>query len=335
KYMHLTGTIKEIPVTMNLFKQAGEDPILDRYYGTYYYNQYMEPIEVSGEVADSTGLIRLREALTEEDVFNGFVGNFDSLGVFRGEWREGYRHFSLPFELSESYLPGTVQLDFFDGNYVFAGDTTSENESELMVHLSTLWPQNDYPFLENELIKLLYGGAASSGVSGPKDLFEQLKTGYLEEYKRTTQELTQDSVPVGNFSYDMEMFCVWNEDSMLVLGNRYYRYEGGAHGVYGVEYANLDLKARHVLALSDVFLEGFENQLSRALESALRRKYDLRPQMDIREIVDVDKIPVTSNFYVTGGGIGFYYPPYELGAYALGDFEFFLRFEDIEELLKP
>jgi hypothetical protein len=40
------------------------------------------------------------------------------------------------------------------------------------------------------------------------------------------------------------------------------------------------------------------------------------------------------NFFITGGGIGFFYNPYEIAPYSSGSTEIFLPWEEILPLLK-
>ncbi|MCR9288397.1 MAG: DUF3298 and DUF4163 domain-containing protein [Bacteroidetes bacterium] len=337
-YVHLTGTIKDIPITMNLVRShsiqtASSEPSLE-YSGFYYYDKYMEPISISQLSIDSSDMIQLVEWSSDETT-NQFMGDFDEGNNFVGEWQNGYRQYSLPVNLSESYNEGNIKLDYFSWEDFQPADPNKPTENGISYELTTFWPSDDNLFLKAEILKLINGETNQPSIKKPKDIFEFNKTGLLEDYDLMVEDFKADSIPVPMFSYDNDMCVIWNEDSLLVLSYLYYSYEGGAHGNFGKDHVNLDLRSKSKLQLEDVFEDGFEEKIASALEKALRRKYDLRPSDDIREIVDVDKIPVTDNFYLTGGGIGFYYPPYELGPWAAGDFDFFVRYEDIEELLKP
>jgi hypothetical protein len=337
-YFHLTGKIKDIPITMNLVRSHAvltstpEESF--QYGGFYYYDKYMEPISISQLEEDTSGVIQLVEWSSDETT-NQFVGKFDKNGDFSGEWQNGYRQFSLPFYVSENYQNGSVELDFYSWETFKPADPNKPDEEQISIGLSTVWPKDNNPFIKGEILKLINGTEVDMNIQDPKEVFDSNKKALIEDYDMMVQDYLADSIPVSNFSYDDDMNVIWNEDSLLVISFANYSYEGGAHGNFGKDHINLDLRAERKMVLEDIFLPGYENRISAALEKALRRKYELRPNDDIREIVDVDKIPITDNFFLSGGGIGFYYPPYELGPWAAGDFEFFVRYEDIEDLLKP
>ena len=48
----------------------------------------------------------------------------------------------------------------------------------------------------------------------------------------------------------------------------------------------------------------------------------------------VEEIPFTTNVGITGQGIIFDYPPYEVAAYAAGEIRLFVPFSEIKALMK-
>jgi hypothetical protein len=55
---------------------------------------------------------------------------------------------------------------------------------------------------------------------------------------------------------------------------------------------------------------------------------------NLSEILLVDEIEVTDNFFLTGKGICFVYQPYEIGPFSMGEQEIYIPFSDIRNLLK-
>ena len=48
-----------------------------------------------------------------------------------------------------------------------------------------------------------------------------------------------------------------------------------------------------------------------------------------------DHIEMNDNFYLMPNGIGFYYNPYEVAAYAVGTTDLFIPFSEIQAFLQP
>lgn len=339
-YYHLEGTIKGIPITMNLIHRLNEDALEfespEDYSGSYYYNKYREPIQLSYEANDSTNTIKLNE-WTSDDANNSFVGSFETAFSFEGDWHNELRQFSLPFTLKTSYPEGTIALSFQSWDAFQPADSTKEDGTGVSYDFSALWPKDDNTFIKETILKIIAESddLLGYGATNPGALFEELKSEYFEEYFEMIKDFGDASSHIPAYSNSIDMFVVWNKDSVLVLGANYYMYEGGAHGMFESRYFNLDLKNQKLIRLVDIFEDNYEKPLTNALNNALRRKYDLAPDQSLLDIVDVEEIPISSSFFVTGGGIGFYYPPYELGSWAAGDFQFFVHYDDIESVVKP
>ncbi len=339
-YFHLKGTIKEIPITMNLIHRINENPAeyesTESYSGIYFYDKYMEPINLYHEPLDSANVLKMNE-WSSDDVVNSFIGNFETPFSFKGDWQNGLRQFSLPFSLRTSYPEGTIPLSFQSWKAHQFADSTKQTGPGVTYSIGALWPKEDNQFLREEILKILAETDDLRGYESntPAELFEEMKADYFAEYVEMVNDFLQvDGAHIPNYDNNLDMFVVWNEDSVLVLGANYYMYEGGAHGMFTTQYFNFDLKTNSRITLTDVFKDNYEKTLTLSLNNALRRKYDLQSDQSILDIVDVDQIPVTTNFFLTGGGIGFYYPPYELGPWAAGDFQFFVHFDDIEDVVK-
>ena len=109
-------------------------------------------------------------------------------------------------------------------------------------------------------------------------------------------------------------------DTLLVYTIRSSGYSGGAHGMYATMAHNYSLAGGYELTLDDLFTPA---QLT-VLESLIRNRLYDRCGVSSDEGLDEqgffpEYIGPTGNFAVTENGITFYYNPYDIGCYALGD----------------
>jgi len=89
------------------------------------------------------------------------------------------------------------------------------------------------------------------------------------------------------------------------------------------------------LGINDVFKPGFEATLDAALEKSLRKKFGLAAKAPLTELLFEESFSYTDNFCLTGKGILFNYPPYEIAAYAVGEIKLFVPFSDVKSVLQP
>ena len=330
-YLHLVGTIKDLPITMdlNFFKPPKKwDWMLQEgyYTGSYYYDKYQEPIEV-WQYQDTTGVIILSEryAYNEE---NRFVGNFEN-GIFKGKWYDGYRRFSFPFELRPDTSANAVPLEFmtyYDAFELFKG---KEESPVAEFSIGALWPlfykdEATTTFLQKEFLKILAPDSLAATVNAPKGYFLKAKQNYFRAYADAMRE-EEESLGENeegyfpNYSEQQDMKVIWNEDGLLSIGALWYEYSGGAHGNYGSTYYTFDVKNKALLTEEAIFQQNFVEKVAQALKNSAERTYDSDSQ-DFSPLEDMalDALKPNGNFYVTGGGIGYNFVPYEVGPYALG-----------------
>ena len=336
-YLHLKGTIKDLPVTMNLNyntpQQAG-DSIRGFYSGSYYYDKYQEPIEV-WQSNDSANVLILTEKYAYDEE-NRFVGQFSD-NSFIGQWHDGYRQFSFPFQL-QIVEEGVVPFDFFtySDNFVLNPQTT---DSPLASYgLSVLWPKDAKEtattnFIKREIMNMIVTDTAALNARTPADYFEMSKANYFKNYQKDMAEMGDNPL---NYGRDMDISVIWNAEDYLSLGAMYYEYAGGAHGNYGTIYKVLDLKNLKVLTEKDIFKPGFETAIAKSLLKSAQRTFD----SDMNDYTPIDAISKedlkpNGNFFLTGGGIGYNFVPYEIAPYALGEIKLFLPKNEIKKYLQP
>ena len=109
-----------------------------------------------------------------------------------------------------------------------------------------------------------------------------------------------------------------------------YEYTGGAHGIDYENGLTYNLKDGSRVWESDLFIEGYETELSRILTARLPESAG----SDVYEMLFARTIEPNGNFYITPSGITYIYGRYEIGPYVIGIVHVDVPWEDLKELLK-
>ena len=109
-----------------------------------------------------------------------------------------------------------------------------------------------------------------------------------------------------------------NINDFLHIQYQINSYMGGAHGNYGYREKVFDLDNNKRLVLSDITTIS-KDELSKLLFEHLNANKKPLQTVKVSDMLLVDKIPVTDNFYFDKDNLYFHYSPYEITAYAAGD----------------
>lgn len=340
-YLHLKGTIQNLPVTMNLnyhkLANTGNSDAKAFYQGSYYYDKYQEPIELH-QTKDSSGVLILTEKYAyDED--NRFVGKLEG-NTFSGKWFDGYRQFSFPFKLTVVGEDEAINFDYRSFSETYKLFPDKEKSPLAQFGLSALWPQ-DYKnpdataFLKKSIMGILTDDSLAQNAVTPEDYFNQAKEKYFDNYRKDLEDVQVDGgFSSYNYGADTDLFIVWNAEDLLSIGATYYENTGGAHPNSGTIYHVLDVKNEKILTEEDVFKPNFEAIITKALLASAERTFD----SDMNDYTPIDaiskkKLKPNGNFFVTGGGVGYNFVPYEIGSYAIGEIQLFLPKEEIRGVL--
>ncbi len=347
RYWRLAGSIGTFPIVMDLAFRAtlDDDSGYYGYHGSYYYQSKEDLIDLYGMI-DSVGNLILTE-VTLHDLSPSFTGKLDvASGTYRGTWTSGDGKRSYPFELKEDYGDGAVAFStqsFQDHTLLFSGKESSPSASYGMVWLNpteNITDQATARFLTEAIRKGMIGDSLAAIVSSPQEAFSRLSKAFFASYRQDMGDVSPDEIDQTGymmFSYEenhsVEVF--YNRNQLLTLGFWTYWYGGGAHGNYATELRSYDLQNRKELLLKDVFLPGYEQKLTPYLEKAARSKFSIPKSEPLGNTLFDNTIPATENFGLTGKGVIFNYPPYEIAAYAMGEIRLFVPYSDIKHLLQP
>lgn len=344
-YKHLKGTVDTFAVTMDLVQiHSRNDFELFNYRGHYYYDKYQEPIAFYGEM-DSMGNIVLHEAdLQQKDIV--FVGKLDANGSFSGTWRDTSRKRLLPFALKETYSDGAITLDFHDFEDSLKYWKNSAKSPMAEFDMQCLVPSKNVEagiaaFLKDKIFMNFKGDSLEKSYANlsVENLQNAMRDTFFATYLDMLAQEKPDStaeVPyVLNYAESASISIIFNEKSLLSVGYGTYEYTGGAHGNHSTTLATYDLAQKKALTLNDVFLPKYEKTINKALANAVRRQFNIKPNEPLSNNLFGNSIESTNNFCITPKGILFLYNPYEIAAYAMGEIELFVPFQDVKSVVNP
>ncbi|WP_052711632.1 lysozyme inhibitor LprI family protein [Elstera litoralis] len=127
-------------------------------------------------------------------------------------------------------------------------------------------------------------------------------------------------------------------DRLLVLDYTTYTYAGGAHGLYGSDFAAIDLARARKLTAVDVFRPNtaWRAALAREAEKSLRvlaKREDW--EYEPLTVADMTKAVGEQARWVPGANFGVYFGLYEVGPYAIGTPIAQISYADLRDYLTP
>ena len=328
-YFRYEGRIGTQDVVMHLHRNAQvSDPNIQRMYqGVYYYLAYEIPIPVAG-LAFLDGTLELHEG-------NGSMNlDLQPDGSFKGNWTSQDGDKVVPVSLTERYSGGAVPFSgagFYDRRALFPDHRESPG-----MHVALYWLEpsasigHEQRAYIQESIHRELAGKAIKCCPGGRGVFEAIRNEQFRLYNEEFGALarTDPDMPAQllNFADELGVYVLYNSNGILSLAFNHYFYSGGAHGVHAVTTRSYDVDKRQRIKLQDRFRPGYETALQAALNKAARTYAGLGSDAPLKQYFLVDQIPITDNYYFTGKGVVFSYPPYEIAAFAEGQIELFVPF---------
>ena len=340
----------DLPVTLLLNTSLSED-LEPSYAGTYHYHRTGVPILLSQEVGDGELIVLLENESTDAAGKDTSTGRWEvsfSGDEIKGSWLSPDGKTRLPIALKESYPPGSARIEITSlasswSRQRGAKETGEENA------VSFLQLRGDGMSLDEvnlELRRLALMEAAIDDGEEPAEPPAAAKTPAASMAKVSLEDIEAAlkvaepaeidwEVPVKS-SYTSTMSVLMNEGGFLTVEIMDWSYTGGAHGNYGVAHATFDLGTGREIKLADLVNAGYEKRWTELGAAELRLQAGVAANAPLSEAgLFEDKLELTGNWFLTPGGIGFSYSPYEIASYARGIVEFVLPWKDIIQDLKP
>lgn len=163
----------------------------------------------------------------------------------------------------------------------------------------------------------------------------------MDDFIKDYQEDQKDMADLG-MEFSMKWSCeviikiLLNSHETMSLSIFESNFTGGAHANSWTRLLNFDMKTGDRLRLSDFLVEDYQNELLPIAEDYFKESVDLPTSVDLAATdfeFESGEFELPKNFAITSKGILFLYNPYEVGAFAMGTFEFLVPYQKIYHLV--
>ncbi len=273
--------------------------------GSYYYNKYGTPIDLSGQINSKDSTITLTEKADKGESGGKFAGSFTPIGGGLGTTMEGTfsKSAKLPFKLTKV------------ANYEFSV-IKQGNFSEAK------W---SYPKLisKNEVIQKI-----------SNKLYDRMKP-QIEEYQKDAKEGFMEDLITSTWIFNYDYSIEYYSDELFSFTGLVYSYTGGAHGNTYFVSSNYSIneKDSKLLELSDLFKK--DSNYVKVLSDFIIK--DLKKQKagwvvngEIKSLKEDEIGP----FALSPRGIQFAFAPYAVGPYSDGAFFVTISYYKLKNIIK-
>lgn len=161
---------------------------------------------------------------------------------------------------------------------------------------------------------------------------------YINEFKTMVEKMREEgetdmSRPTFQYNHTRSMYVHYNNNDILSVSNYIFDFSGGAHPNHATYFNNYDLTAGKRIVWEDVFSVP-KSEMGTLMAAYFRKARGMQEEEPLKNMLFESQIFPNDNFYVTGGGIGFWYIPYEVAAYVYGDTEVFIPYSALNPYLQ-
>lgn len=174
--------------------------------------------------------------------------------------------------------------------------------------------------------------------AGLQAYLENEKNNYFNSVKKDSKDWASDITYAQDWYSSSHMNLVSNSNGYMHIQYTGSGYEGGAHDNYGFSERIFDLKNNKKLELKDITSTPkakLEAMLMKNIDNINSGTMDGDGSVKNSEMLLVEKIPASNNFYFDDKNLYFHYSPYEIAAFAAGDITISISWEELKGTLNP
>ncbi|AZB07975.1 DUF3298 domain-containing protein [Chryseobacterium sp. G0162] len=172
--------------------------------------------------------------------------------------------------------------------------------------------------------------------AGLQAYLENEKNNYFNSVKKDSKDWASDITYAQDWYSSSHMNLVSNTNGYVHIQYTGSGYEGGAHDNYGFSERVFDLKNNKKLELKDITStpkSKLEAMLMKNIDNINSGTMDGDGSVKNSEMLLVEKIPASDNFYFDDKNLYFHYSPYEIAAFAAGDITIPISWEELKGTL--
>lgn len=163
------------------------------------------------------------------------------------------------------------------------------------------------------------------------------KNEYFKSVKTDSKDWLSDISYAQSWYANSQMNLVSTDHDFMHIEYVSSAYQGGAHDNFGFSERVFDLKNNRKLELKDITSmpkDKLEALLMKNLNKENSGTTDSDGDVNNSEMLLVDVIPATNNFYFDQKNLYFHYSPYEIAAFAAGDIVIPVSWDELKGTLK-
>ncbi|PIF45107.1 uncharacterized protein DUF3298 [Chryseobacterium sp. 52] len=171
-------------------------------------------------------------------------------------------------------------------------------------------------------IYFLNQGIKDFSKKGLEAYLDNEKNAYFKSIKNDSKDWISDISYAQNWYTSSHMNLISNDNDYMHIEYVGSSYEGGAHDNYGFSERVFDLKNKEKMELKNITSmpkAKLEALLMKNINKVNSGTTDSEGDVKNSEMLLVEVIPATNNFYFDQKNLYFHYSPYEIAAFAAGD----------------
>ena len=163
---------------------------------------------------------------------------------------------------------------------------------------------------------------------------QQASDNFIYGYQKSKKDNPQNTPP---YALDAKVNVVTQTVNLVTLKIQEYVFQGGAHPGEMTGFINWDTRADKKIALKDLFITGYRDQLNEIAERIFRQQEKLSESASLADnyFFKDNKFSLNNTFLITPAGILFFYNEYEIKSYAEGPTQLLIPYAKIKFLLRP
>lgn len=240
---------------------------------------------------------------------------------------------------TETVVNDSVQAKAFTVDSVKVNDSLQLSDSLKVKYSSTMLVFPDIK--DKTLLDSIYFGQkniSDFSKSGIQAWLEKDKNEYFNKIKKDSRQWIADMNFSQEWYSDTGMKLMSKQKDYLHIQYIWGSYEGGAHDNYGFSERVFDVKNNKKLLLPDITSmpkTKIQAMLLKNINKINSGTTDNNGAVNNSEMLLVDVIPVTENFYFDEKNLYFHYSPYEIAAFAAGDITIPVSWTELKGTVNP
>ncbi|MDH6308994.1 hypothetical protein M2451_001548 [Dysgonomonas sp. PFB1-18] len=173
----------------------------------------------------------------------------------------------------------------------------------------------------------------------PQEAFDQALTKSTADAEELAKDMGNEDLEYTHFSnFELMRSSEISMDAkdVITVAVSDYSYTGGAHGMHGTSYRNIDKRSGTLIKEDQLFKPGYADKLAILIQNEIERRNNAESKNEVEAIPlleDVKDVKPNGNFYFTKDGVTYAYNIYEISPYSQGIVEITIPHEQITPLV--